>query len=186
MEHAFPLVSTETAQGDVAEVFDDIRRKLDIPFVPNIHRTMASSPAALKGTWSALSHIYLGSSLPSSLASMIMFAISAAKRCQYCTAVHQVTCKSLGLDDDALAALAENISEVAPERVQAIVKFGIKTALTPQDIDQADYDAVRTAGLTDEEIVEVVALAGLANLLDTLADGLKLPVDQVFQEILGS
>lgn len=186
MEHPFPLVSAETAQGEVAEVFDDIRRKLDIPFVPNIHRTMASSPPALKGTWGALRHIYLDSSIPSSLASMVMFAIAAAKHCGYCTAVHQVTCKSLGLDDDSLTALAENIGEVAPERVQAIVKFAIKTALTPQDIADADYEAVREAGLVDEEIIEVVALAGLANLLDTLADGLKLPVDEVFREILGS
>ena len=113
-----------------------------------------------------------------------MFSISAAKKCQYCSAIHQVTCKTLGVEEDTLAALQNDLSSVAPERVQAIVLFAQKCALNPQGLMAKDYDAVRQQGVSDEEIIEVISLAALGNYLDTLADALKVPVDSVFRDAL--
>ena len=119
-----------------------------------------------------------------SLASMIMFSIASAKNCQYCSAVHQVTCKTLGVDEETLTALAGHLETLAPRRVQEIVKFAIKCAMDPQSLSAADYDAVRDQGIGDDELMEIIALAALANYLDTLADGMKIEVDSVFKEAL--
>ncbi len=116
---------------------------------------------------------------------MILFSISAAKKCQYCSAVHQVTCKTLGVEEDTLAALDSNLEALAPQRVQAIVRFAQKCALDPQSLEAADYEAVRAQGIGDQELMEIIALAALGNLLDTLADGMKVEVDSVFTEALG-
>jgi alkylhydroperoxidase/carboxymuconolactone decarboxylase family protein YurZ len=40
---------------------------------------------------------------------------------------------------------------------------------------------VRAEGVSDEEIVEIIALAALGNYLDTLADALRVDVDDVFK-----
>ena len=180
-----PLVEENEASGQSAELFDNIKEVMEIPFVPNIHKAVAAAPNALAGTWDVLQNVFLQTSLPMSLASMIMFSISAAKNCQYCSAVHQVTCKTLGVEEDTLAALQNDLSAVAPERVQAIVAFAQKCALNPQGLTEGDYDSVRHQGVTDEEIIEVISLAALANYLDTLADALKVPVDSAFQDALG-
>jgi uncharacterized peroxidase-related enzyme len=178
------LVEESEATGQVSDIFNDIRSVMEIPFVPNLHKAAAIAPNVLAGTWDALRNVFLQTSLPMSLASMVMFSIAYAKNCQYCSAVHQVTCKTLGVEEDTLVALQEDLSAVAPERVQAIVTFAQKCALTPQDLTAADYDAVRDHGVTDQELAEVIGLAALANYLDTLADAMKIDVDAVFQEVL--
>lgn len=180
-----PLVAEGAADPEVVQRYDDIKRTLEIPFVPNIHKMAANSPAALNGMWEALHNIFLQTSLPVSLASMILFSISAAKKCQYCSAIHQVTCKTLGVEEDTLAALDSNLDALAPQRVQVIVRFAQKCALDPQNLQSLDYETVRAQGIGDQELMEIIALAGLGNFLDTLADGMKVEVDSVFAEALG-
>lgn len=179
-----PLVEEPRAGGEVEEIYADIRRTMEIPFVPNIHKAMAASPSALAGTWNVLRNVFLRTPLPSSVASMILFSIAAEKQCRYCSAVHQVTCKSLGVDEDTFAALNADLEALAPRRIQEIVKFAKKCAMTPQQLSEADYDAVRAQGVTDEELIGIIALAALGNYLDTLADATKIEVDSVFAEAL--
>ncbi len=180
-----PLVEENEAGGQVTELFDNIKQVMEIPFVPNIHKSVAAVPNALAGTWDVLRNVFLQTNLPMSLASMILFSIASAKNCQYCSAVHQLTCTTLGVEEDTLAALQDDLSAVAPERVQAIVAFAQKCALDPQGLTAGDYDTVRQQGVSDEEIIEVISLAALGNYLDTLADALKVPVDSVIREALG-
>jgi len=180
-----PLVEENEAGSQVAELFDNIKQVMEIPFVPNIHKSVAAAPNALAGTWDVLRNVFLQTNLPMSLASMILFSIASAKNCQYCSAIHQLTCTTLGVEEDTLAALQDDLSAVAPERVQAIVLFAQKCALDPQGLTADDYDAVRQQGVSDEEIIQVISLAALANYLDTLADALKVPVDSVIREALG-
>ena len=181
-----PLIEEADADPEVAASFDDIKRVMEIPFIPNIHKTTANSPVVLAGTWAALRNIFLQTSLPLSLASMILFSIAAAKKCQYCSAVHQVTCKTLGVEEDTLAALDSNLEALAPHRVQTIVKFAQKCALDPQSLEADDYEAIRALGVGDQELMEIIALSALGNFLDTLADGMKIQVDSVFTEALGA
>ena len=89
------------------------------------------------------------------------------------------------LPEETLAALQDDLSAVAPERVQAIVSFAQKCALDPQGLTAGDYDVIRQQGVSDEEIIEVISLAALGNYLDTLADALKVPVDSVIRDALG-
>jgi len=180
-----PIVAEESAVEAVRDIFDDIKRVLEIPFVPNIHGVAANAPNVLHGTWDALRHVFLTTNLPMPLASMILFSIAAAKNCQYCSAVHEVTCRNLGVEEETLARVTGDLDSLTPRRVQAIIKFAQKCALTPQSLVEADYEAVRAEGISDQELIEIIGLAALGNYLDTLADGLKVEVDSVFTEILG-
>jgi uncharacterized peroxidase-related enzyme len=180
-----PLIEENEASGQVAELYDEIKQVMDLPFVPNIDKAMGMAPNVLAGTWGALRNVFLQTNLPMSLASMILFSIASARNCQYCSAVHQLTCTTLGVEEETLAALQEDLSAVAPERVQAIVSFALKCSLDPQALTATDYDDVRRQGVSEEEIIEVIGLAALGNYLDTLADALKVPVDSVIRDALG-
>jgi len=158
---------------------------MEIPPVPNIHKAAVGSPAVLQGTWDALRNVFLSTSLPISLASMILFSIAAAKKCRYCSAVHQVTCKTLGVEEETLAALQADLGALTPQRVSVIVDLPQKCALNPQGLIEADYEAVREQGVSEQELVEIIGLAALANYLDTIADTMKVEIDSVFTEVLG-
>ncbi len=91
-----------------------------------------------------------------------------------------------GVDADMLEALENDLDSLAPLRVQAIIKFAGKCATAPYSLLDGDYDAVRSQGVSDAEIVEIITLAALGNYLDTIADSLKIEVDDMIAQALAS
>ena len=77
-------IQESEASGEVASIFEEIQRELGIPFVPNIDKTLAISPKALAGTWQLFRNVFLGTSLPASLAAIILYTVAAANKCNYC------------------------------------------------------------------------------------------------------
>ena len=177
-------IEESAATGEIAELYEEIKRGFQVPFVPNIDKVLAVAPNALKGTWGAVDNVLLGSSLPMPLRAMILYSIANANQCQYCGSIHKVTCRSIGVDEHTLAALDSDLAALAPVRVQAIVKFALKCAMDRHNLSDADYEEVRAQGISDAEMVEIVALAALGNYLDTIADALKIEIDGPIAEAL--
>jgi alkylhydroperoxidase family enzyme len=65
------------------------------------------------------------------------------------------------------------------------VQFALKVATNPQGLRAEDYDEVRAYGITNEEIIEIVMIAGMALFNDVLADSLKIEVDPEVADALG-
>ncbi len=179
-----PMMDESEATGEIAEVFGDIKRGFEIPFVPNLDKSLATSAPALKGTWEVIRNVFLETTLPMPLKTMILFSVASLNKCQYCNSIHKVTCRTIGIDEETLAALDSDLEALAPRRVQEIVKFAQKCAGDRLNLVEADYDAVRQQGVNDEEIIEIIALAALGNYLDTLADSLKIELDTMIAEAL--
>jgi uncharacterized peroxidase-related enzyme len=179
-----PFVDENAAAGEVAELYNSMQEAMQIPFVPNLHKAIANSPHALAGTWGALQNIMMRTSLPQSLASMILYSIAAQNQCQYCSAAHGLTCRTLGIDDDTLKALADDISVLSPHRVQGIIQFALKCSADRANLTDEDFDAVRAQGIGDEELVDIIALVALGNYLDIMADSLRVMVDEPIRQAL--
>ncbi len=177
-----PLVEEDEASEEIKEIYEGIKREMQIPVVPNIDKALANAPNALRATVALLGELYLNSTLPKPIVSMVLYAIASANRCNYCGSFHKLTCRTVGVDEDTLAALTENLEAVTPERVQAIVRFARKAARSPGALGQADYDDIRAQGISDAEIVEIVGLAATGAFLDIIADSLKIDVDDMIQQ----
>ena len=178
-----PVAEAEAA-GDIADEYADIRRVLELPFVPNFFKATAQAPQVLAGSWALERNLFLETSLPMPLAAMILLAISAARNSEYCTSVHRLTCQSLGIDEPTLLALQGDPSALPPGQERAAVRFALKAALEPRSLGRADYGAVRDEGFGDRELVELAGLAALGNYLDTLADTLQVPLDDIVRQAL--
>jgi uncharacterized peroxidase-related enzyme len=172
------------ATGEIADIYGEIQRTMGIPFVPNVDKVLANAPNILRGAWAALNEIFVQSSLPASLSSMILFSISAANNCQYCAPVFKATCMSTGIDNETLAALDRDLDNLSPMRLQSIVKFAQKCARDRAHLSDADYETVRAQGVTETEILEIIALAALGNFLNTIADSMKLELDDAIAQML--
>lgn len=181
-----PLMDTEESSGLVSDVFEEIKQVLQVPFVPNLFRSLGTSPGVLAGTWEVYKRIYLETTLPMSLKAMLLYSISVSRDCEYCSAVHHVTCRTVGVDEDTLEVLIGNLEGLTPSRVQSMIRFGLKCADDPQSLNEADYEMLRNQGVTEEEIMEIIGLASLGVYLDLLADAVKTRVDDVFVDALSS
>jgi alkylhydroperoxidase family enzyme len=91
----------------------------------------------------------------------------------------------LGIDEETLADLVEDLGNVSPKRIQAIIEFALKVAHHPQGLVAEDYEQVREQGVTDEELAEIILIVALGNYADTLADALKIRVDAPVAAALG-
>jgi uncharacterized peroxidase-related enzyme len=180
-----PMIEEVDADPKVAAIYDEVKRTMGVPFVPNLFKALAASPAALKTVVGIYGTFFANTILPQSLIAMVVYTIATKNECMYCSANNELTCRTLGVDEQTLADLINDLSNINPERVAAIIEFTTKVARTPKAVVAEDYDRVRDHGLSDEEITELIVLAGIAIFSDTLADGLKIEVDSMVMEALG-
>lgn len=179
-------IEEDAATGEIAEIYDGVKKAMQVPTVPNIDKILANSLPALKGTVNLMGDLYMGSSLPQPVVAMLLYSISLARSCQYCSSFHRLTCRMVGVDESMLAAVGNNLGSVTPERVQAIVAFGVKAAMSSNDLTDADFDKLRDMGISDSEIVEIVALSGMGVYLNIVADALKIEVDDMIKQGLAA
>lgn len=189
MDHATGPARLQTVEegdavGEVAAIYDEIKRTYQVPFVPNMPKALGASAAALGIHWGISKTFFEKTTLPQALSTMIWYTIAAKSECSYCTAQQELSCRQLGIDDATLQALLDDLDSVSPQRIGAIVEFAYKAAKYPQTVTEEDYEALRRHGISDGEIVEIVQIAAIGVYLDTVADALKIEVESQVHEAL--
>jgi uncharacterized peroxidase-related enzyme len=76
--------------------------------------------------------------------------------------------------DPALADAIAADHRAAPldARMHAVLDYAEKLTLRPTEMSEADVAALRTAGLTDEDVMDVAEVTGLFNMSNRMASGL--------------
>jgi AhpD family alkylhydroperoxidase len=73
----------ESENATVQRIYQDIRTKFGIPFVPNIFKAMAHVPAALETKWASYHAIMLHGRIPRLTKELVAVAVSAVHGCHY-------------------------------------------------------------------------------------------------------
>jgi uncharacterized peroxidase-related enzyme len=179
------MIEEHEATGKVAELFDTVKRELQMPFVPNMIKTLGTSPAALAMHMGMFQALYANLTLPHSLVSMISYTVAEYANCEYCSVNNELMCRTLGIDEETLAQVARDLGNVNPERVRVIIQFAVKMSKDPQGITHEDFDKMREFGVGDEEILEIILITAHAVSADIIADTLKIPVESAVYAALG-
>ncbi|WP_203071237.1 carboxymuconolactone decarboxylase family protein [Falsiroseomonas ponticola] len=141
-----------------------------IGFVPNLFRTVASSPAALEG-YLGLSAALAKGSLPPATRERIALAVAAINGCDYCLAAHSHIGATLAkLDSAEIAANRAGFSN--DPKADAAVRFASKVARDRGHVDDDALRLVKIAGHDEAEIIEIVlhvALNTWTNYLNNVA-----------------
>lgn len=78
------MVAEEDATGSVKRIYDDIKARLDIDFVPNLYRVMALKPEYLEANWNKVKAVMVGEGQLDRLTKeIIAVAVSAVHGCSY-------------------------------------------------------------------------------------------------------
>jgi uncharacterized peroxidase-related enzyme len=132
-------------------------------------RLIASSPAALQGV--TANNAALTKTLDVKMRERIALAVAQVNGCDYCLSAHSY----LGL----------NLAKITPEEVAlnrkgksgdakagAALRFATKIARDRGQVSDHDIEAVRDAGFSDGQIVEIIAVTAeniFTNLLNLVA-----------------
>jgi alkylhydroperoxidase/carboxymuconolactone decarboxylase family protein YurZ len=78
------MIHENEANGKVEEIYEDIKTKLGIDFVPNLYKVMASKPDYLEANWNKVSTIMINpGKLDRLTKEIIALAVSAVMGCEY-------------------------------------------------------------------------------------------------------
>lgn len=177
------LIEMSAAPKPVRKTYRAFQAGMGFPVVPNFLKVQGSSPSAASGCWRLLEDVLLSGVLPRPVKEMLVAAISADRDCSYCEAAHLACCRMLGVDPETLEALVNDVEGLTPEKLKDIVMFGIKCARDPKSLSGLDFNTLRDHGLDDEEIMELIAMAGLALYLNVIADATAIETDSLFAQV---
>ena len=151
-----PALDPASAQGDTKEMFEGLQKKMG--GVINIFRTMGHSPALLK-SYLGLSEILGKGKLSPAARESIALATAGFNGCDYCAAAHSKIGAGKGLSEDEIE---KNLRfQSADAKTQGILTFTKRVLETRGKVSDADLQAAQKAGLSYEEIGEIVANAAI-------------------------
>ncbi len=148
-----PVIDPATATGRTAELLGAVKTKLGL--VPNLVRVFAQSPAVLQG-YLGLGGALEQSSLSAAVREQIALAVAELNSCEYCLSAHSAIGRSVGLTPEAIEAARRG--QATDPRVAALLRFVRDVVESRGRVSDEALTTVRTAGATDAEIVETIAL----------------------------
>jgi uncharacterized peroxidase-related enzyme len=162
----------DDAPAESQAILDNVNKMLG--FVPNLQRLMSISPNALAG-WAALMGS-LSKTLDVKTRDGIALAVSEADACDYCLAAHSyISTKLAKISPEEIALNREGRSS-DPKR-QAAVAFAKALIEKRGKLSDEEFAAVRTAGWTDANIVEMIALCAQFLLTNFMNNAVQTPID---------
>ncbi|WP_378144673.1 carboxymuconolactone decarboxylase family protein [Cnuibacter sp. UC19_7] len=167
------LVDPDTTTGRTKEQLDEIKAAFGT--VPAMFKTVANSPAALTSMWGAFGAFGSSSALGAALGEQIAVAVANRNACEYCLAAHSALGRKAGVSRDVMAAA--QVGESDDPRTAAILAFALELVEKRGQLEAEDVERVRAQGVSDEEIVEIVAQVALNLFTNYVNVALAVPVD---------
>lgn len=153
-------------------LFDAVEKQLGV--VPNLFLLLGSSPAALSGFLGL--NGALGKALDAKTRERIALAVAEANGCDYCLSAHTYLGLNLAKIDEAEIALNRK-GHSGDAKADAAVSFAAKVVAARGRVPDADIAAVRAAGFTDAQVVEIVALVAVNVLTNYLNNVARTDID---------
>jgi uncharacterized peroxidase-related enzyme len=149
-------------------LLDAVKRQLGV--VPNLMKLLGNSPAALEGYLNLNGALSKGA-LDAKTRERIALAIAEINGCNYCLSAHTYLGKNVAKLDDAEIVVNRSGGSSDP-KAAAAVRFAVRVLEERGHVDDADFNAVKAAGFTQAEIIEIVlhvALNSLTNYINVVA-----------------
>jgi len=100
---------------------------------------------------------------------MIALHISKLNDCHYCVGSHTAVLAGLSVDEAAISAVEAGAA--TDPRMNAVLAFATKLTQNPGAVSQADVDALRQAGWSEQTVEDVIGVVSLFAFLNRLVDG---------------
>jgi uncharacterized peroxidase-related enzyme len=153
-------------------------------FVPNVFLALAHRPAEWRAFMAYHDALLVKDtgSLTKGEREMIITATSAANHCLYCVVAHGATLriyekKPLVADQVAINHRKADI----PPRQRAMLDFAMKVCLHSHEVEEADFEALRPHGFSDDDIWDIAAITAFFGLSNRLANVIGMrPNDEFY------
>ncbi len=167
-----PALDPKTAPAPAKALLDAVQAQLGV--TPNFIRVLAHSPKALEG-FLGLHGAAAGFALDKATQERVALAVAEGNACEYCISAHTAIGRHAGLTNDEMVLNRRGAS--GDDRAAAVVAFARALNDNVGDVTTAEFEAARAAGLSDGEIVEIIAMVALNLFTNILGKAARVDID---------
>ena len=162
----------ETAHEGVKKLW--AKAEANMGFVPNVFRAQALNPEQFLAWWNYFNLLVnREGTLTNAEREMLAVVVSGANRCVYCEVSHGAALRSYLGDPIKADTIAVNWRHARLNpREETLCAYAEKLTLRPAEMTGADLEPLRSAGLSDEQILELVQVVGMFNLTNRVSSAL--------------
>jgi len=166
----FPVPELENLPEDVRSRILAVQEKSG--FVPNVFLALAHRPDEFRAFFAYHDALMeKDGGLSKAEREMIVVATSGANECQYCVVAHGAILRIRAKNPLIADQIAINYrkADITP-RQRAMLDFAMTVALAAQDVGDADFEALREHGFSDEDAWDIGAIAAFFALSNRMAN----------------
>jgi uncharacterized peroxidase-related enzyme len=166
----YPVPALAELPADIRERMLEVQEKAG--FIPNVFLTLAHRPDEFRAFFAYHDALMLRESgLTKAEREMIVVATSGANDCLYCIVAHGAILRVYAKNPLLSDQVAVNFRKAdITERQKAMLHFALKVALRSVELIDADYEALKAHGFTEEDIWDIGAIAAFFALSNRMAD----------------
>jgi uncharacterized peroxidase-related enzyme len=169
----YPVPKLEDLPEDIRAKMLEVQQKAG--FIPNVFATLAHRPDEFRAFFAYHDALMLKQSgLSKSEKEMIVVATSGLSHCPYCVIAHGAILRIYAKDPQLadLVAIQHRKADLTP-RQSAMLDFACKLSRTPEAVNEADHETLRSHGFSTEDIWDIggiTAFFALSNRMAHLID----------------
>ena len=174
-------VEYKDASREVQAIYDEVMEVSGSPDVFNFLKAFGNNEKVLRAFWSLLRYTILEGNVPTLLKQLILFRISVDYGNTYCASFHGRTILRLDptITYDELIAMSDGRNLAIPASYRVAIKIVTQMALRPKTVEAEDFEEqLRDEGFSEQEIDELISVAGFAVLVNTLTDIVHIPTEE--------
>jgi len=163
MANRINLLNENEASQQAQELLKQVKSKFGK--IPNVFKMMANSSAVLQSYLSFSGALSTGK-LDAQIQERLALMFSQINDCEYCLGAHSVIAKGAGLSENEIMLARQGHS--ADEKAAKALQFAYSVYNSAGHVNDAELEAVKQAGFSSEEILEIIAAVSLNLLTNTL------------------
>ncbi len=177
----YPIHALADLPSDIRERIVAVQEKSG--FVPNVFLTLAHRPDEFRAFFAYHDALMLrDSGLTKGDKEMIIVATSAVNQCLYCVVAHGALLRIFEKKPLVADQVAVNYrkADITP-RQRAMLDFAMKVCTDSGTIGDADFEALRGHGFSDEDAWDIAAITAFFGLSNRIANATSMrPNDEFF------
>ena len=173
-------IDESAAREKIAEQYQE--EKSSKGYLPNYVQTFSLRPEVFDAWGSLITTIKRNMDLRRY--ELVTLAAAQALQSSYCSLAHGKILLDKFLDENALLDLV--IKPAGNDVDRAVMDLAAKIAVDAPSVTEADIEALRRVGLSDQEIFDVILAAAARAFFTKVLDGTGTTPDREYRNLLGS
>ncbi len=174
MNHAeeiswFPVPPEDELPENLRKLFARARERLG--FVPNVFRVMSYRPERLSAWFAHYKQLHEPTEhLNAAEREMIAVAVSMANGCLYCLVSHGAALRAaLGDPVQGDRITLDYRRAGLSAKMLSVLDYAVKLTVEPRECSPADIEHLKSLGLTEQEVWDVIEIAAMYNFTNRMA-----------------